>query len=131
MTTPNPMPKQNNESWEKDFYKEFVSPKWDGRVEPYFKDPIGDFGPVIAFIRSEITKAKEKSRQQTLEEAIAVIGEPEIIDRHTEKQVREVERLNEGNISAQEILEDIGYDFNIKNELRAELREKLLKLSKK
>lgn len=116
--TPNPMPKQNNE-WEKEFDKKWTRKSKGSEDKGKYRDDWFVIHETISrevksFILSEITKAKEEAHQQTLEDVLAIVGEDE-----------EINTL------------PMGGDMNLviddslaRNKFRAELREKLLKLTK-
>jgi len=50
----------------------------------------------------------------------------EVIDENTTKQAIDIEKINEGNVSAREILEDIGKSFNQRNSLRREIKQQII-----
>ena len=55
----------------------------------------------------------------------------EVIDENTTKQAIDIEKINEGNVSAREILEDIGKSFNQRNSLRREIKQQITNLLNK
>lgn len=72
------------EVWEPEFDREFVD-KLDGTVEPIFRDPNGDVGPVKQFIKSTIQKAVDaavRERNELLQDIIDSDVDFEEWDRH-------------------------------------------------
>ena len=76
------------------------------------------------FIKSLISQSVEQEIQRLLN--LPCMKE-EVIGEKETKQAIEIEKINEGNISAKEILEEIGWSFNQRNGLRQEIKQAINK----
>jgi len=78
-------------------------------------------------IRQDLSTLIKIAKQEVIEEILGLEGfKEEVIDENTTKQAIDIEKMNEGNVSAREILEDIGKSFNQRNSLRNQIKQQII-----